>query len=77
MVGASEGQAKGTQPTEAIRTLGWQYSLDFSASTTIPPFKGCFWADPGSPSVETHINQHSKNDNTLNCTILRNEVSDT
>lgn len=51
---------RGPTPQRAICTLGWQYSLDFSASTTIPPFKGCLWADPGSQSVETDINQHRK-----------------
>ena len=50
----------GPSPQRAICTLGWQYSLDSSASTTIPSFKGCLWAEPGRPSVEPDINQQRK-----------------
>lgn len=60
MVGASKGQAKGTQPTAGEPHTWVAIELDFSANMTIPAFKGCLWSDPGSIWVETDINQHRK-----------------
>ena len=44
---------------QAIVMLGWQCSLGLHARATIPPFKSCLWANPGSPSLKTEINSHS------------------
>lgn len=60
MVGASEDQEKGTQPTAEEPHAWVATKLDYSDSMTIPVFKGCLCADPGRLSVETDINQQRK-----------------